>query len=112
MRTLLRKMFAKSVLISLLLLLTACGSKISQQNFEKIQPGMTMQQVVNILGEPSNVESFDIAGLSGSSASWRDKNSLITIQFLNNQVKIKTFGKSSEQEQGDSSNSPVDENNH
>ena len=76
------------------LTLVACASKVNQENFEKIQPGMTMQQVVAILGEPTNVESFNIAGLSGTSASWETKESLVTIQFLNNTVKIKTFSKS------------------
>lgn len=77
---------------ALCFILVAC-SKINQENFAKIQPGMSMAQVVRILGEPDMVDSINFAGISGTSATWKTKSTLIVVQFLNDQVKIKTLNK-------------------
>ena len=50
-----------------------------------------MTSVISILGEPSTSESFNIAGISGTSASWKNNHAVITIQFLNDKVQIKAF---------------------
>lgn len=76
-------------------LLIAC-SKITQTNFDKIKPNMTTQEVIAILGEPTNSESINIAGISGTSAVWKDKNAEIDIQFLNDRVTVKAFSKDGE----------------
>lgn len=72
--------------------LFACG-RVTQANFEKIKSGMNMQEVVAILGEPTNSGSIDVAGVSGTSATWKDSHGEINIQFLNDQVTVKTFSK-------------------
>lgn len=111
MQTLFKKIIPAVFFLAIMCFLTSCAQKISQENFEKIQPGMTMQQVVQILGEPTNVESFNIAGLSGTSATWEHHNAIISIQFLNNQVKIKTFGKSKSKMNSDDKLSPNADSN-
>ena len=72
--------------------LIAC-SRITEENFTKVKAGMTMEEVKAILGTPSSAESVDIAGVSGTSAVWKDSQAEIDIQFLNNKVTIKTFSK-------------------
>lgn len=94
------------ILTAVVLLGSVACSRVSQHNYEKIQPGMTMEQVINLLGEPSSVESINFAGISGASAVWKSEGALITIQFLNNQVKIKTLSKSDKD--GDSSSTEID----
>ena len=74
------------------LLLFAC-SKLTQENFDKIHPDMRMQEVVSILGEPTRSESLNIAGISGTSATWVQNNVEINIQFLNDKVTVKSFRK-------------------
>lgn len=71
--------------------LVACSKKVTQSNFEKIQTGMSMKEVVGILGEPSSSESFNFAGFAVTSASWKDKKAVINIQFFNDKVKIKSY---------------------
>lgn len=90
------KRFLKTLLIlPLCFLLFAC-SKISQKNFEKIQNNMTMDQVIAILGEPTHSENINIAGISGTSAVWKDdSHGEIDIQFLNNRVIVKAYSKPS-----------------
>lgn len=73
---------------------TSC-SKVTQSNFDKIKPNMTMQEVITILGEPSSSDSINIAGISGTSAVWKSHDAEINIQFLNNRVTIKVFNKPS-----------------
>ena len=84
--------FVKPLSFVMFFLLVAC-SKINSANFEQIKPGMTMAQVVKILGEPTSVESVNIAGISGTSASWKNHDATVVIQFFNDQVGIKTFSK-------------------
>jgi hypothetical protein len=88
----------KTILQALLItcftiLLLACSSKLTQENFDKIHPDMTMNEVVAILGEPTSSQSLNIAGISGTSATWSKNNIEINIQFLNNKVTVKSFRK-------------------
>lgn len=52
-----------------------------------------MNEVTAILGAPTSSESLSIAGVSGTSAVWKDKQNEIDIQFLNDRMTVKTFGK-------------------
>lgn len=73
-------------------LILSC-SKLTQNNFEKIKSNMTMKEVIAILGEPTNSESITIAGISGTSAVWKNNEAEVDIQFLNDRVTVKTFSK-------------------
>jgi hypothetical protein len=74
-------------------LLAACGSKVSAENFERIRTGMTQKDVVAILGEPTETSAISIAGLSGGMATWRDGNTEISVQFLNDKVQAKQLNR-------------------
>lgn len=68
------------------------GSKVNQKNYEKIQNGMTLEEVKNILGEPTNSSSAGIGPLSAATAEWKSKEgAMISLQFVNNKVKMRTF---------------------
>ena len=84
---------ASALPIIMALLLSACGSKISQDNFNKITDGMPEEDVIKILGEPTESSSMGLGGLSGSSATWKQDKTTITIQFLNGKVALKNFTK-------------------
>ncbi|OAI48548.1 hypothetical protein AYO45_01015 [Gammaproteobacteria bacterium SCGC AG-212-F23] len=59
-----RRLYKMGLITILSLSLFAC-SKITQENFNKLNNNMSIQQVVAILGEPSSSESVNIAGISG-----------------------------------------------
>ncbi|MEM7016340.1 MAG: DUF3862 domain-containing protein [Pseudomonadota bacterium] len=84
-----KKHIQKSVLVLLLIGLAAC-SKINQDNYNKVENGMTMEQVVAILGEPTEKSGGSIGGLSGSSATWKGEDMTISIQFVNDKVQLKS----------------------
>ena len=75
------------------LLLAACGSKISAENFERIQNGMTQKEVIAVLGEPTETSNVNIAGVSGGMATWKDGNTVISVQFLNGKVQARQLAK-------------------
>lgn len=75
-------------------LLAACGSKLSTENFERIENGMSEVQVIAILGEPTGTASLQLGGLSGTSAVWEDGTTRISVQFFNGAVKLKQFTRS------------------
>jgi hypothetical protein len=88
-----RKNFLRPILILCFCILICACSKLTQENFDKVQPDMTMKEVIAVLGEPTRSQSLNIAGLSGSSATWSKNNIEINIQFLNNKVTVKSFRK-------------------
>lgn len=75
----------------LLLSLMACGTRVSQDNYDKVQDDMTTQEVNRILGEPTTLSSFSIGSLSATTAKWVGKSHTITVTFANDKVKVKTY---------------------
>ena len=84
----------RSIAIALLALcIAACESRLSQENFDKINEGMSQKQVREILGEPSGAEGSSFLGISGGESVWRDDKTTITVHFLNDQVVSKRMSR-------------------
>lgn len=77
--------------LALTLILAGCGSKVNEENFTRIQDGMTEQQVIELLGQPSETSSVSALGVSGTSAVWRAEDAVISVQFVNGKVRLKQF---------------------
>ena len=88
----------------LLLCLAACGSRLNQENFEKVRDGMSQKEVREILGDPVDASGASFLGLSSGEAVWRDNKTTITVHFLNDKVVGKHMS------QTDSKGSPRKEN--
>ena len=73
-----------------ILLLAAC-SKVTQENFARIQDGMTEQEVTAILGSPTESSSGSILGISGTSSKWVAGGAVIVIKFVNGKVALRSF---------------------
>jgi hypothetical protein len=73
-----------------LLVLVAC-SKVTQENFAKVQDGMSEQEVIALLGSPTESNSVNVLGISGTSSRWVGGDAEITIRFVNGQVALKRF---------------------
>ena len=72
----------------------AC-SKVTEQNFAKIQDGMPEQDVLALLGKPTESNSVNLLGVSGTSSRWVSGDATITVRFVNGKVALKTFDKPS-----------------
>ena len=53
-------------------------------------------QVVSLLGEPSEANSLGVGPLSGTSATWKEDEAVISVTFVNNKVTTKSFSSSSD----------------
>jgi hypothetical protein len=81
------------VMVICMSLVSCGGSKISQENFEKIKTGMSLAQVTAILGPPTESSSVDVAVVSGTVSKWKAGDVTITIQFVNSKVVAKQLSK-------------------
>ena len=74
--------------------LTGCaGSKINQDNFNKIKLGMSQEEVQRILGPPTESSGLEVPMFSGTMSKWIKGDVAITIQFVNGKVVAKEFSK-------------------
>lgn len=80
---------------ALVMFLVACGSRVNQENYEKVRNDMTTEQVNEILGKPTEISSFGIGDLSATTAQWVGKSHTITVTFANDKVKMKSFAENS-----------------
>lgn len=81
-----------AIVIAWLALAAAC-SKVTQENFLKIQEGMTEQEVTALLGRPSESNSVNLLGVSGTSSRWVSGDAVIAVSFVNGKVALKSYDK-------------------
>lgn len=74
------------------LLIAAC-SKVTQENFAKIQDGMSEQEVLALLGTPTESNSVTVLGVSGTASRWVAGDAEINVRFVNGKVALKTYDK-------------------
>jgi hypothetical protein len=86
------RVFAIRSLFVALLLLAGCA-KVTQENFNRIQDGMSEQEVLAILGQPRESSNITVLGLSGTSSKWTAEGAVISVQFVNGKVRAKSFDK-------------------
>ena len=76
--------------------LIACGSRVDQAHFDRIEDGMEQARVLELLGEPTSSSSVAIGSFSGTSSVWKARDATITITFVNGKVAFKTFAREGE----------------
>ena len=82
----------RALAFAAVLLLAACY-RVTQENFAKIQDSMSEQEVIAILGSPTESSSGSILGISGTSSKWAGGDAVITVRFVNGKVAMKSFDK-------------------
>ncbi|RTL47936.1 MAG: DUF3862 domain-containing protein [Rhodocyclaceae bacterium] len=65
------------VALALALLLAACGA-VSQENYDKLKTGMAYDEVVKVLGKPSQCSE----ALGARSCLWGDETRNISANFI------------------------------
>lgn len=77
-----------------MLMLAGC-SRVSKENYDRVQDGMTTQQVIDILGQPSDksTKGGEVLGLGGSTTTmtWRHGQQTITARFVNDKLISKEY---------------------
>ena len=76
-----------------LIVVVACGGGVSQENYDKIKDGMTLEEVEDILGKHTGGggASAEVGGLKlgGAAYKWEDGDKSITVTFTNDKVSLK-----------------------
>ena len=79
------------ILAFLLLAFTLACSKVTRTNYDRIENEMSYEEVVSILGEPTDSSSAGFGPFPAGTAEWQGKDGSISIQFLNEKVQAKSF---------------------
>ncbi len=87
----LRRALTLTSVLVLALALAACGDSVTQRNFDKIGTDMSRDEVISILGKPTESSSMSLGGVSGTAATWEGAEGTVTIQFVNEKVVAKQF---------------------
>ena len=69
------------IVLSLCVALAAC-SKLTQENYAKLETGMTRVQVEQLLGKPTECSG----ALGISSCTWGDETRFVSVQFASDRV--------------------------
>lgn len=84
--------FRRGACAALIVLLAACSSRVTPENYEKLKPGMTKADVHAILGSPDSVSGNDIGGvLSLTKETWKSSKQSITVTFGNDALALKSL---------------------
>ena len=72
--------------VSLILMMAGC-SNVNQENYDKIETGMSYEEVVGILGNPGTSEE---AILKTKNCIWGAEDKHITVKFVGDTVVLKS----------------------
>lgn len=78
--------------VAVVLLIAAC-SRVTPENYAKVQAGMTKAEVYDILGKPDEVSGGGIGKLTVSGETWKGRGQTITVTFGGDKVVIKGIAK-------------------
>lgn len=81
----------RALLAALLLLAVTACTKVTAENFAKVQDGMPEEQVLELLGKPTESSSVSILGVTGTSSRWVSGDTAITVRFVNGKVAVKSL---------------------
>ncbi len=73
-----------------LLLLSAC-SRVTPENYAKLEAGMTRDAVYAVLGEPDEVSGGGVGKLTMSAEVWRGNKHRISVTFAGDTLALKSI---------------------
>lgn len=73
-----------------LLLLAAC-SRVTPDNYNKVEAGMTRDEVYAVLGNPDDVSGSALGSLTLSSETWNGSRHRIRATFVGDKLATKTI---------------------
>lgn len=77
-------------LLAVFALLSACGSKLTADNFSRVKNNMTEEEVKELIGKPNKVESEDILGFTTTTYTYNKGETEATVAFINGKVTLKS----------------------
>lgn len=82
--------------VALLVAVAGCATaRLSSANYDKIQNGMSRGEVAALIGEPDGAIVGNLMGMAGGGAYWRESDTTVVIQFVDDKVVGKQMVKGS-----------------
>jgi len=78
-----------TIICASLLLISFASAEINKEHYDKIKDDMTMQQVISILGQPTQMAEFNMLDKKHVIATWKDDGNVIVVQFVNGKVDLR-----------------------
>ncbi|MDM4771206.1 hypothetical protein [Solimonas sp. SE-A11] len=70
------------------LLLAGC-SRVTPENYERVEAGMSRADVHSILGKPDEVSGGGLGGISVSTETWKGSKHVVSVSYGGDTVVIK-----------------------
>ncbi len=77
-----------AVFVCVLLTLAAC-SRITRENYAKLEAGMTREEVYRLLGKPDDVSGSGIGQLTLTTETWTGPKHIVRVTFAGDKVTLK-----------------------
>lgn len=91
------RLASSAMLVVAMLWLAACA-RVTPENYNKLQAGMTREEVYAILGKPDDVGGGGFGKLEMSTETWRGRSHTVSITFGNGKLVLKAIGDTSKQQ--------------
>ena len=82
-------MMRSLLLLCTTLVLVACGASFTSEDYAKIKNGMSLTEVKEILGEPTESAAGGFGSASGGAYIWKDGDKSITLTFAGDRLLLK-----------------------
>ncbi|SDU14671.1 Outer membrane protein assembly factor BamE, lipoprotein component of the BamABCDE complex [Verrucomicrobium sp. GAS474] len=86
-KTVLLPLFGFALVVALSL--TACSSKLTNENLTKVKTGMSASEVEALLGKPASIETSETLGIRATTYYYKAGGAEVKISFLNDGVMVK-----------------------
>lgn len=82
----------RCTLLAAVVVLAACSSKVTAENYDQIKPGMAREDVHKLLGKPDDTSARALGSvLSLSKETWKSGDKVLTVTYGNDKVALKSF---------------------
>lgn len=80
-----------AVLAALALLTLSACSKVTPDNYAKLEAGMTRDEVHQLLGQPDNVSGSGVGKLTLTTETWEGSKHVVRVTFAGDKVTLKSI---------------------
>lgn len=82
-----------TIVVTIFLLVSLATAEVTKEKYDQIKDGMTLPEVVTILGQPTQKAEFDMLNKKHIIATWRDNGNVIVVQFINGKADLRHMTK-------------------
>lgn len=82
--------------LAAVMLVAAC-TRVTAENYSRIEAGMSREEVYEVLGKPDEVTGGGLGRLTFSAETWKGRKQTINVTFSGDRVALKSIGQTAEE---------------